>query len=241
MLRRSLFLFGWLVVGLGQPANATTPEQQCLAVIAVLEAGGEGRQGMAAVLDVVRNRMADDRFPRDACAVIRQKGQFQPVGEWPKLARLLKEPKQLNARQLLGASQTLDAAFALLAAPKGQSPTGGALYFLNPRLMDKSYCPWFAKLKRTKRIGEHIFMTEYNPGEPKLGPALDCDDPMIGSGYGGSLANRYSNGLFHPSGPQVASKTPTRNQLKAWRQTGQLEQRQKDLKKFFKPGWISLD
>lgn len=212
-----------------------------MATIAVLEAGSEGRRGMAAVLDVVRNRMSDHRFPDLACAVIRQKRQFQPVGEWPKLKRLLENPNSLDARELLGNSSTLEIAFELATQKDLGAPTGGALYFLNPRLMDRRYCPWFAKLKRTKTIGEHVFMTEYKEGERRQAPALDCQDPMIGSGYGSSLANQYANGLFHPSGPQVASKTPTRNQLNAWRRTGQLEDRQEDLKSLFKPGWIKLD
>lgn len=196
---------------------------------------------MDAVLDVVRNRMNDDRFPADACAVIRQEGQFQPVSEWPKLARLLAQPERLDAFELLGPSESLKTAFDLAEATERSRITKGALYFLNTRLMDPAYCPWFSRLKRTGQIGEHVFMTEYVRGETRGAPALDCDDPSIGSGYGRSMAVRYANGLFDPAGPKVAINTPTRNQLKAWKRTGELERRQKELKKAFKPGWIELN
>lgn len=229
-----------MVTGSGQ-AVASSTAIQCTAAIAVLEAGGEGRKGMAAVIDVVANRIADARFPNDACAVIRQKGQFQPVGEWPKFRRLLHDPAKLDAKRLLGSSDNVATALALAKRSGGQDLTGGALYFLNPRLMDRSHCPWFARLKKTTAIGEHLFLKDYAPGERRGAPALDCESPMIGSGYGRSLAASYANGLFDPSGPKTASKTPTRNQLRAWRQTGQLKSRQRELKKHFKPGWIVLE
>ena len=241
MLRQTVILLGLMGILAPGGALAASASQHCMAAIAVLEAAGEGRLGMAAVLDVVRNRVRDDRFPNDACAVIRQKGQFQPVGEWPKLKQLLQQPETFDARPLLGNSKALETAYMLASAKNPATTTGGALYFLNPRLMDKRHCPWFASLKRTMVIGEHIFMTEYEPGEKRQGVALDCDDPTIGSGYGFSLAKRYANGLFTPSGAKVATNTPTRNQRRAWQRTGQMENRQKDLKRFFKPGWIKLD
>ena len=67
--------------------------------------------------------------------------------------------------------------------PPRRDPTGGALYFVNPDLMDPEHCPWFAALKRTARIGGHVFMTHYRPGEPPGPPALDC-----GQGGGGGRA-----------------------------------------------------
>ena len=48
-----------------------------------------------------------------------------------------------------------------------RDPTGGAVYFVNPRLMDPGKCPWFASLKRTASIGQHVFMADYAPaGKP---------------------------------------------------------------------------
>ncbi|MEZ5824130.1 MAG: cell wall hydrolase [Geminicoccaceae bacterium] len=221
--------------------SARASETECLAAIAVLEAGSEGRTGMEAVIQVVRNRIRDGRFPGNACAVIAQPRQFQPVSEWPALAQALRHPANFRSDDLLRSSKSLRAARQLARIKKVPDPTGGALYFVNPRFMDPAYCPWFATLKHTKSIGNHEFMTHYRRGEKKGPPALDCSSPEIGSRRGSSLANQYANGLFHPSGARIASRTPTRNQLQAWKKTGRLEQRQRELKKLFKPGWIELD
>jgi len=45
-------------------------QRQCLALIAYAEAAAEGAKGMAAVIQVVRNRTRHDAFPDDACAVV---------------------------------------------------------------------------------------------------------------------------------------------------------------------------
>ena len=222
------------------PAWSAAGERDCLAAIAVLEAAGEGEKGMRAVIRVVRNRMADTRFPATACEVVRQPGQFQPVSEWPKLKQALDRPAAFRATNLLRPSASLDTAMRL-AAGTIRDDTGGALYFVNPLMMDRRNCPWFSRLKRTTRIGAHVFMTHYAATERRGEPALDCSSPEIGSMAGRSLAKRYANGLFDPKGARTATRTPTRKQLEAWRRTGKLEARQKALKKHFKPGWIVLD
>lgn len=244
-LRRVLLLLLAMLPGVATAAQAATPAARCLALIAVLEAAGEGEAGMAAVIEVVKNRAADPRFPDDACAVVAQDRQFQPVGEWPALKRALAQPAALDPHAMLAggpARRSLDRALRLVAAG-ASSRTAGALYFVNPRAMDPRYCDWFAGLKRTTTIGNHVFMTHYRKGERRAAPALDCDDPMIGSLFKStpSLARQYAQGLFHPEGPRVASRTPTSAELKAWRRTGRLDARAAELKKSFKPGWISLE
>ena len=243
MLRLWLGLMAVLL--LSNPVAAATPAERCMAMIAVLEAAGEGADGMAAVIEVVRNRTADPRFPSEACAVVVQDRQFQPVGEWPALKRALAQPASFDPASMLkgGPGQrSLERALALTRQPP-QGLTAGALYFLNPLAMDPRHCPWFATLKRTVTIKNHVFMTHYRPGEPRAAPALDCSDPRIGSLFrqGTSLARHYAQGLFHPEGPRTATRTPTRAEREAWRRTGALEARGRELQRHFKPGWISLD
>jgi hypothetical protein len=226
-------------------ASGATPAERCTAMIAVLEAAGEGDVGMEAVIEVVKNRTADARFPGEACAVIAQDRQFQPVGEWPALQRALAQPASFDPEALMAAGpgrRSLERALALAKRP-ATGRTGGALYFVNPLAMDPRHCPWFATLKRTARIKNHVFMTHYGPGERPGEPALDCADPSIGSLFrqGTSLARRYAQGLFHPEGPRTASRTPTPAERAAWRRTGALDARAKELKRHFKPGWIALD
>ena len=61
--------------------RAVQPRDRCLALVAYTEAAVDGVAGMEAVIRVVRDRMADPRFPDDACAVIAQVAQFQPIAQ----------------------------------------------------------------------------------------------------------------------------------------------------------------
>jgi hypothetical protein len=163
----------------GGIADAAT---RCMAMVAYAEAAGEGGTGMAAVIRVIRNRVADGRFPGDPCAVVAAPGEFQPVTESPRLRLALKAPAEGDLAGALADfgpvdRARLDEAVRLASDPAlGQSidPTGGALYFVNPRFMEPAKCPWFAQLKRTGEVGRHVFMTHYAVGDPVGGPALDC-------------------------------------------------------------------
>ncbi|MFZ1427520.1 MAG: cell wall hydrolase [Geminicoccaceae bacterium] len=181
---RCLALAALALAGYSTPAQSATGisgrEVRCLALIAYTEAAVDGPDGMAAVIHVVRNRMADPRFPDDACAVVAQYAQFQPVAQSEVLQKVVRDPEGYSIPQVLKlrspASRRLFAmAHELARAPRREpDPTGHALYFVNPELMELERCPWFAALKRTVRIGGHVFMTDYRPGEPRRAPALDC-------------------------------------------------------------------
>lgn len=155
---------------------------RCLTLVGYAEAVSEGNEGMAAVMRVVHNRIRDGRFPDSACGVVRHGGQFQAIEESRRIKTALKAPQRMDLEKTLNARTSftrmmLDQARRLAVDPrvaKGKDPTRGALYFVNPHMMDPSRCPWFAKLKRTTRIGSHVFMTHYRKGEKRQGPALDC-------------------------------------------------------------------
>jgi hypothetical protein len=164
-------------------ADGPTPrEVRCLALVAYAEAAVDGVQGMSAVIRVVRNRMADPRFPDEACAVIAQALQFQPIAQSAVLKKVVQDPEGYSIPQVLGlrtpdSRRLLVKAHELARAPVAEKdPTGGALYFVNPDLMNPTLCPWFAALKRTVRIGGHVFMTHYRPGERPGPPALECGE-----------------------------------------------------------------
>jgi len=161
----------------GEPSGR---EVRCLGLVAFTEAAVDGPPGMAAVIRVVRNRAADPRFPDDACAVVAQVTQFQPVARSAVLQKVVRDPEGHDIPQVVGARspqarRLLLEALRLAREPlRAPDPTGGALYFVNPALMDAGRCPWFAALRRTARIGGHVFLAEYRPGEASGGPALDC-------------------------------------------------------------------
>jgi spore germination cell wall hydrolase CwlJ-like protein len=177
-----------LVTGASAAAALSGREVRCLALVAYTEAAVDGVPGMTAVIRVVRNRMADPRFPDDACAVIAQVAQFQPIAQSAVLRKVAADPEGYSIPQVLGLrtpqSRLLLATAHRLArsTPAGSDPTGGALYFVNPDYMNPSLCPWFAGLKRTATIGGHVFMTHYRDGEPPGPPALDCS--RAGAGLG---------------------------------------------------------
>ena len=155
-------------------------EARCLALVAYTEAAVDGIPGMTAVIRVVRNRMADPRFPDDACAVIAQVAQFQPIAQSEVLRKVARDPEGYSLPQVLGLRspgprRLLATAHRLArAAPAEPDPTGGALYFVNPGYMRPDLCPWFAGLRRTAAIGGHVFLTEYRADETPGPPALDC-------------------------------------------------------------------
>jgi spore germination cell wall hydrolase CwlJ-like protein len=179
---RGLLLAAALLASAPAPVRADLSgrEVRCLALIAYTEAAVDGLPGMAAVIRVVRNRMADRRFPDDACAVILQVAQFQPIAQSELLQKVARDPEGYSIPQMLGlrdaGSRRLLAEAHHLARrpPAGPDPTGGALYFVNPDLMDPDRCMWFAALKRTAAIGGHVFLTDRGPGEPAVPPGLDC-------------------------------------------------------------------
>jgi len=163
-------------------ALADDRQRRCLTLVAYAEAATEGPLGMLAVMKVIRNRMAHASFAGDACAVALQRGQFQPVAERPELRRALQAPENGSLAAVAGATSAT-ARLQLLQAWRmaagvdvwpARAPTGGAIYFVNPRLMDPGKCPWFASLKRTAAIGQHVFMADYAPQESRGAPALDC-------------------------------------------------------------------
>lgn len=169
-----------VIAGASARADLSGREVRCLALIAYTEAAVDGLPGMEAVIQIVRNRMADPRFPDDACAVILQVAQFQPIAQSEILQKVARDPEGYSIPQMLGlrsaSSRRLFAEAHRLARaqPSRTDPTGGALYFVNPALMDADRCPWFAGLKRTAVIGAHIFLTDRRTGEPGGPPGLDC-------------------------------------------------------------------
>lgn len=193
---------------LPRPALASMDDRQrrCLTLIAFAEAANEGPLGMLAVMKVMRNRIAHVKFADDACAVALEARQFQPVRERPDLRRALLAPEQASLATVAGARTPrarlqLTQAWRLAAVvdvwPE-TDPTRGALYFVNPRLMDADKCPWFARLKRTAVIGRHVFMTEYAPREPHGPPALACatagDDRTTGAATRRQTADAATSG-----------------------------------------------
>ncbi|MDN5364496.1 MAG: N-acetylmuramoyl-L-alanine amidase [Eubacteriales bacterium] len=121
---------------------AVTPEDiYLLARLIYAEARGEEYLGQVAVGAVIVNRLLHPRFPKTIRDIIFEKHgsvyQFTPV--------------QNNTINLKPDEQAIRAAQEAL---QGRDPSGGALFFYNPK---KTSDPWIKSLPVTRVIGNHVF------------------------------------------------------------------------------------
>ena len=123
-------------------ATATADEQhECLAGAVYFESKGEPLRGQLSVAEVILNRMRSGRFPKSACGVVKQRGQFSFVrgGRIPPVAR-----GSLAWKRAVAIAHIAREGLADGGAPR-------ALFFharyVSPR--------W--KLTRVAAVGNHIF------------------------------------------------------------------------------------
>ncbi|TRW98461.1 cell wall hydrolase [Paracoccus sp. M683] len=119
----------------------TANDLDCLAEALYFEARGEGRQGQAAVAEVILNRVKSGRFPNSVCGVINQRSQFSYTIGGRKTIR--NRGTYLRVRQV--AENALSGGTGNL--------TGGATYFHTPAVRPA----WSRRFQRTVQIGRHIF------------------------------------------------------------------------------------
>ena len=101
------------------------------------EARGEPYKGQVAIGAVVLNRVRSSAFPNSIAGVIYQKGAFSVVADG-----------QINL------SPNESALKAAKDAMNGWDPTGGCLYYYNPK---KTSNAWILSRPIMLRIGEHVF------------------------------------------------------------------------------------
>lgn len=122
---------------LSRGSEFSNEEIELLARVIHGEARGEDFEGQVAVGAVVVNRMNDPRFPKTIRDVIYQKGAFTAVAD-----------KQIHL------TPDDEAYRAALAALEGKDPTGGAIYYYNPRTATDR---WIKSRPVIKQIGNHTF------------------------------------------------------------------------------------
>lgn len=119
------------------PLPWTREESLVLQKLAYAEAGNQGVEGMAMVIDVVMNRVASPKFPNSIKEVVYQPGQFTVIsnGMYDRA-----EPNQQTAE-------------ALQIVLNGRVDTQGALYFATPSVK-------WTKLKFLYQYKNMCFYTE---------------------------------------------------------------------------------
>lgn len=106
------------------------------------EARGEPYEGQVAVGAVIMNRVRSSEFPNTIAGVIYQKGQFTAVTDGQFDKAIEKDSTVYKAAR---------------EAINGSDPTGGALYFYDPRYTKSKY---LFSLKTITTIGNHRFAIE---------------------------------------------------------------------------------
>ena len=125
-------------------ATATTGvDHECLATAVYFEARGESLEGQLAVAEVVLNRAASGRFPKEVCAVVKQPAQFSFVrnGQFPKADRASAAWKKAVAIARIAQDQLAD-----------ELPSNVLFYHA-----DYVAPSWGKRLTRSAKIGTHIF------------------------------------------------------------------------------------
>lgn len=115
-------------------------DRELLAKLIHAEAEGEPFVGKIAIGAVIMNRLAHPDFPNSIPQIIYQPRQFSPVEDGR--LRSIKEPHP-------------DALAAAEIAMEGEDPTGGAIFFYNPRKVSPR--SWIRQRKIIYAVGEHVF------------------------------------------------------------------------------------
>lgn len=126
-----------LYLGLSSSSGYNSSDVWLLAKLIAAEARGETYRGQVAVGAVVLNRVAHSSFPDSISGVIYQKGAFDCVRDsnW-------------------NVSPTETAQKAAKEALNGWDPTGGAIYYYNPKTATNG---WIRTRPVLTQIGNHVF------------------------------------------------------------------------------------
>lgn len=128
-----------LYLGLSSSSGHSSSDVWLLAKLIAAEARGESYKGQVAVGAVVLNRVAHPSFPDSISGVIYQKGAFDCVND---------------SNWKVSPSDT--AKKAATEALNGWDPSGGAIYYYNPRTATNG---WIRTRPVIAQIGNHVFCT----------------------------------------------------------------------------------
>lgn len=124
----------------GSGSSSSSPNEANIELLARVingEARGEPYEGQVAVGAVVLNRVDHPSFPNSISGVVYQKGAFTAVDDG-----------QINAEMYASSHR------AARDALNGWDPTGGAIYYYNPRTATNQ---WIRTREVICTIGEHVF------------------------------------------------------------------------------------
>lgn len=130
------------------PPDRVEAQRFCLADVVYFEARGGSEKAKRAVAHVVLNRVADPRFPKEICAVVRQRKPCQ--FSW------MCDGSNSQAREPDDWQEALRVADEILADPEARDPSRGALYF-HARTVRPA---WSRSLLKVAELGDNLFYAD---------------------------------------------------------------------------------
>jgi peptidoglycan hydrolase-like protein with peptidoglycan-binding domain len=201
---------------MSKKTNLTASQRDTLIRTAIGEAGGEGQEGMEAVIQVILNRAASGRYPSDPKDVALQKNQFSA---WNSTSNGGNDPGKHSktSKAYKAAEKALDA--VIEGAP---DRTGGALMYhaasITPYWADE------ANTNGTLKVGNHVFYPTHPvpPGSiPEVASETDTNPRAKGNIAG--LQEELARRGFDP-GPIDGDAGPrTESAIKAFQKANGLE------------------
>lgn len=175
----------------------TKDAKDAISRVAYAEAANQGDSGLAGVVYTILNRLADGRWGRTVDGVLNAPHQFEPVsragGDWRAL-RPVSEAQRARIETILN------------LALDGRLPdlTGGALFFQNPRIVQRraaarTVAPNFVNFggaATTAVIGDHSFYAETSSGHQS---AAAGSVATTGRAPIGRLARLAGGGIIIPA------------------------------------------
>lgn len=135
-------------LSMSQTASAQSQDDtrqiQCMAENVYHEAGNQSQRGMIAVSNVVMNRVQSGRFPSTPCSVIYQRSSRVCQFSWVCMGRAIRDSQLFRRAR--------EVAELVYYGRTGDVTNGSTFYhatYIRPG--------WFATLRRTVTIGDHIF------------------------------------------------------------------------------------
>ena len=127
-------------------------EERCLIRTTYHESKGEPFLGKMYVAQVTLNRSNSDKFPRNICKVISQKGAYQWYSSLPKNKHQVRPANTIQQESY----EQIKFAVKLLKVLNffKIDITNGALYFRSVKVKENKF---FKKLHRIKKVDNHIF------------------------------------------------------------------------------------
>jgi spore germination cell wall hydrolase CwlJ-like protein len=143
----------WTADDVSLPKGGLSREASCLATAIYFEARGEPLKGQKAVAEVIMTRAGSGRYPGSICGVVYQNSHQHLACQFTFTC----DGKADKPRDMAAWTQSKRIAVAALTKARNKRPiTKWATHYhatyVNPR--------WASKLRKTARIGTHVFYRE---------------------------------------------------------------------------------